>query len=536
MSTFKQEESHMERGTMKETQETYENASFPSPPAVSKEGDVALAASQQHIIVTDEDSRRICRRTDLYILSLLVWVYFLQILDKSIIGYSAVFGLKTDTHLVGNQYSDVGAIGYYAQLGAQPVGAFLLVKLKPRMLLPILTFCWGASLLGMCGSTNFAGLMASRFLLGLFEALCLPLFSLLTVAFYRRSEQPLRVAAWYSTNGLATSIGSALSYGLAQIKSDKLHSYQIIFLMTGLLTVLTAPIIWLRLDNSVVSARYLNAEDRVKAVERLRANQTGIATSKFKIEQIKEFFLDAKSWLFFCQSLAVNVGASVITVMGPILLQGIAGFSSETSVLLNIPFGVLQFILIWLSSYVAWKSSKKSYILAGFIAPVVVGCAILYAVPRTVQNKGALLFGYYLLAFLFAANPLIISWISGNTAGQTKKSAMITLYNAGSATGNIVGPYLYKASDSPAYLPGIRATMGFFCACEALIGLTVLWLFYLNKRHERTRVAKGKPAKLEDTSMHHRYQSGAQNEGEVAGDQAFLDKTDLENEMFKFIY
>lgn len=35
----------------------------------------------------------------------LIWVYFLQILDKSIIGYSTVFGLKTDAGLVGDQVS-----------------------------------------------------------------------------------------------------------------------------------------------------------------------------------------------------------------------------------------------------------------------------------------------------------------------------------------------------------------------------------------------------------------------------------------------
>lgn len=43
-------------------------------------------------------------------------VYFLQIADKTIIGLSAVYGLRRDAKLVGNQYSTIGAIGYYAQL------------------------------------------------------------------------------------------------------------------------------------------------------------------------------------------------------------------------------------------------------------------------------------------------------------------------------------------------------------------------------------------------------------------------------------
>lgn len=35
-------------------------------------------------------------------------------------------------------------------------------------------------------------------------------------------------------------LGSLLSYGLGHIKSDGLHSYQIIFLFCGLLTVVIA--------------------------------------------------------------------------------------------------------------------------------------------------------------------------------------------------------------------------------------------------------------------------------------------------------
>jgi hypothetical protein len=40
------------------------------------------------------------------------WVYFLQILDKSVIGYGAIFGMRKEANLVGNQYSVIGSAGY----------------------------------------------------------------------------------------------------------------------------------------------------------------------------------------------------------------------------------------------------------------------------------------------------------------------------------------------------------------------------------------------------------------------------------------
>lgn len=78
----------------------------------------------------------------------------------------------------------------------------------------------------MAASRNYGDLLATRFFLGLFEAGCLPLFSIITSQWYRRTEQPLRVAAWYSTNGLATIVASLLAYGLGHIKSGSLESWQ----------------------------------------------------------------------------------------------------------------------------------------------------------------------------------------------------------------------------------------------------------------------------------------------------------------------
>ena len=47
-------------------------------------------------------------------------VYFLQQLDKSVLSFSAVFGLSDDLGLQANQYSWLSSIIYIAQFFAQP--------------------------------------------------------------------------------------------------------------------------------------------------------------------------------------------------------------------------------------------------------------------------------------------------------------------------------------------------------------------------------------------------------------------------------
>lgn len=323
----------------------------------------------------------------------------------------------------------VGSIAPIAQLAWQPFSSFLIVKVPHRILMPALCLGWGIAQSCLAACHSYGDLLAARFFLGLFEAGCLPLFSIITSQWFRRAEQPLRVAAWYSTNGIATMVAAALSYGLGHIPSDALESWQIIFLFVGLVTILSVPFVYWKLDNDIPSARFLSEEDKPKAVERLRANQTGLGTHEFKFSHILELAIEPKTYLWIGLALLLNVGASVTNTFGPLILKGL-GFDKYTTSLLNIPFGFVQFVIIMFASWAAQRFKTKSVILASLTLPVIAGLAMLYAIPRTKGHEGALVAGYYLLAFLFGGNPLIVAWIVGNTAGTTKKSAVMSVYNA----------------------------------------------------------------------------------------------------------
>lgn len=181
-----------------------------------------------------------------------------------------------------------------------------------------------------------------------------------------------------------------------------------IFIVAGCLTVLTPILIWLRLDSDIEHARFLSPEDRLKAVERVRANKTGTGSNQYKWPHVIEAFLEPKTWLWIAMSLAVNVGASVTNVFGPLIISGM-GFDKYMTSLLNIPFGVMQLLAIIVSSYAAYKFRIKSAILALCMVPVVVGLVMLYTLDR--KSSAPLLVAYYFLALIFAANPLLVSWI-----------------------------------------------------------------------------------------------------------------------------
>lgn len=295
------------------------------------------------------------------------------------------------------------------------------------------------------------------------------------------------------------------------------------------MTIVTAPFIYWKLDNGVTSARFLNEKERLQAVERLRANQTGIGSQDFEMSEAIEVFLEPKTYLWVGMSLLLNVGAAVTNTFGPLILSGL-GFNKYITSLLNMPFGAVQFIIILLASYAAQKARLKAPVLLFLVLPVLAGLAMLYAIPR--KDTGALLGGYYLLAFLFGGNPLIVSWIVGNTAGTTKKSIVMSLYNAGSSAGNIVGPLLFSASDAPTYHPGLRSTLAIFVTLAVVILIQLVNLIFLNKLQARKRVANGKSAVIHDVSMEDHY---VDIDTEGVGEHAF-DLTDGKNDEFVYIY
>lgn len=240
--------------------------------------------------------------------------------------------------------------------------------------------------------------------------------------------------------------------------------------------------------------------------------------------------LEPKTYLWAGMALLLNVGASVTNTFGPLILSGL-GFDKYVSSLLNMPFGAVQLIIIMLASYAAQRARLKAPILLLIVLPVITGLAILYALPR--PNDAGLLIGYYLLGFLFGGIPLIVSWIVGNTAGTTKKTVVLSLYNASSGAGNIIGPLLFNANEAPTYYHGLKATLAIFAALAVVVSLQWVNLWLLNKAQARKRVRNGKMSTIHDSSMEDTYVDDFAQQG--LGEHAF-DLTDRKNDEFVYIY
>ncbi|TQN66872.1 putative transporter [Colletotrichum shisoi] len=516
------------------------------------------ASPEDRVAVTPADDARVLRRIDLVILPLMLFVYFLQGIDKSTLAYASVFGLIRDTGLVGHQYGWLGSVVYLAQLVMQFPLAWLLVKLPIGKFTSAMVAFWGVTLSCMAAAHNFGGLLAARFFLGVFETSVAPSFVAITQMWWRRREQTLRISYWYAMNGFTNMFGSLITYGLGHISSP-LKEYQIIFMFFGIITVVFSAVMFLYMPDSPVEAKFLNDHDKLIAIERLRMNQQGVMSREWRWDHLKESLLDIKTWFWFALVFSISIPSGGISTFGPLIVKSF-GFDSFQAILFNIPFGFVQLVSTVGGSWIATRIHKKGPVIAGLCIPPIAGCVMLMVLP-TAGQQAARLTGYYLISVYPGITPLIYSWSAANTAGDTKRKCTSAFLFVGQSVGNVVGPLLYKPAEAPRYTRGLTSNLALYCVIVVLVAATSLYIAFLNRSHSRRRVAMGKSAVILDTSLYSAVKTekmqrdqaaaagrragdegdemaaaGEGNAQEDVGARAFDNLTDLENEEFVFVF
>ncbi|KAK1039629.1 hypothetical protein LTS16_011108 [Friedmanniomyces endolithicus] len=225
------------------------------------DGDVAMALfnspDEIHEPIDPAEEARVVRKIDLMILPYLAVCYAFFYIDKTTLSNAAIFGIRADLKLVGQDYSWLSSIFYFGFLAWALPTNLLMQRLPIGKYLGFNIFLWGVFLMIQSAAKNFAGLAALRAFAGAAEACSDPSFMLITSMWYTRRQQPIRMGIWYTANGFGIALGGLLGFGIGHIKGA-LPSWKFEFLIIGALS------------------KGLTQKEKRIAVERLRDNQTGV--------------------------------------------------------------------------------------------------------------------------------------------------------------------------------------------------------------------------------------------------------------------
>ncbi|EJT98403.1 MFS general substrate transporter [Dacryopinax primogenitus] len=480
------------------------------------DGDEALKIvleEEGSVSMTPEEEAALLRKIDWHILPLLCIVYGLQYWDKTTLSYSSIMGIQTATHLVGQQYSWLGSIFYFGYLAFEYPTNRLLQRLPLAKFTAFNIVVWGIVLACMAGTTNFAGLMVVRFFLGVFEASVSPGFALLMSQWYRVNEQGVRTGLWFSFNGFAIIFGGLVAYALA--KDDQAHELSIagwkaVFVIAGCLTIAFGVVLYLVMPDSPLTARWLTPREKTMVIERIRGNNQGVGNKKFKLHQFIEAFMDIKTWLFVAFSLIADIPNGGLSNFFSLIITSF-GFTAQQSLLYGCPAGAVEVITIIGFLWLGDKFNARLLFAAVSETISLLGIVLIYALPTSM--KVGRLFGYYLTGASATGIVTILSLISSNVAGYTKKTTVAALYLIFYCVGNLIGPQVFQAKDAPRYTPALITIV----VCFSLCILILLAIWYINHR-ENIR----------------RDEMKSRGEYVHVPNQEFLDQTDLENKAFRY--
>lgn len=201
---------------------------------------------------------------------------------------------------------------------------------------------------------------------------------------------------WNAMNGVALIVGSLSTYGLGHIDSPNLFSYQIIFLFCGCLTLVFAVVAFFLMPDDPITAGFWDEREDLIAIERLRANQMGVISRKWRWDHVREVFLDLKTWCWFITVMSISIPSGGIGTFGPLIVKTF-GFDKFHTILFNTPFGAVQICATLGGGWLATRLKRKGLVIFLFSLPCIVGCCVILKVDRIPANRGVLLFAYYLV-------------------------------------------------------------------------------------------------------------------------------------------
>ncbi|KAJ5517800.1 Major facilitator superfamily domain general substrate transporter [Penicillium expansum] len=439
-----------------------------------------------------EDKRKkVFHKVDKRLIPMLAVLYLMCHIDRANIGNAKIEGMVQDLKMTGLQYNTVLSIFFIPYVLFEVPSNIILKKFKrPSAYLGLLVLTWGIIMTCTGLVKNYAGLMATRVLLGVFEAGFFPGAIYLCSYWYMPKELALRISYFYCASALSGAFSGLLAAAIAKMDGTAgLEGWRWIFILEGLASVaLGIACFFLLIDTPALSKRWLSPEEIRYLELSMFIKQGGTSTGEagFKWRDLKVVLLNwriyVQAYLLFCQS-ALSYGTKFTL---PTITKAM-GFSSTNAQLTSAP----PYIAGAISAIVFARLSDRFYWRMPFVCIPMIIVVVAYSIIMSLngaleEKKGVAYFAVVLSVIgIYPIQPGAASWNANNIAPASRRAMGIALVNCVGNIGGILGSFMYIEKESPKYTTGFGLSLalggvGFFVA------LFLEWTYKMgNARKER---------------------------------------------------
>ncbi|KAF2160669.1 hypothetical protein M409DRAFT_28809 [Zasmidium cellare ATCC 36951] len=423
------------------------------------------------IILDPKTEKRILRKLDLTLIPMLWLLMIISFADRSGIANAKIQGMDVDLDLTGNKYNMAVMVFTIAYMIFGIPANIVFRILGPKSLAGMMVF-WGVCAGAQGLVKNYAGLVAFRFLMGVFEAGFVPGSAYLIGSYYKKDEFLKRYAFFFSGAIIAGAFNGLLSFALAKADgAGGLAGWRWIFIVEGLITVVMAGLAYVLLPNFPESTTLFHGHEKAILLERLRLDGGLISNDDNLRPNVLAALLDWKIWLATLVYMCAQENVSSIAAFLPSILKGL-GYTSVSAQIHSIPVYCTAFALTLLCAYTSERLHQR-YIFALLGALLnLTGLVLQLAYPHAVHVR--YMGTFFMTSGCYIVMPIMVVWNAINVGKGYKRVVAFAMTTAVGNCGALVSSNVYITEEAPGYRTGFSVGVGMSClAILAMMGLYI---------------------------------------------------------------
>ncbi|KAG9324800.1 hypothetical protein KVV02_004673 [Mortierella alpina] len=431
-----------------------------------------------------EEVRRVRWKVDKRLIPMLSLLYLCSYLDRVNLGNAKVANLEADLNLTSGLFNMAGSIFYIGYILGEIPANLALKKVGPKIWLPLTMIGFGGMSMCTAAVTNGAGLLATRFFLGLAESGYAPTPVFIISLWYPRREHAFRAGIFFSTATVAGAFGGLVAYGISQLQGlGGLRAWQWIFLLEGLFTVACCIIVYLILPDFPETSTFLSPAEKELNIKRLKFDAGPASSTAFSWPEFWAAFKDWKVYAFIYVGLLHAVALTSLGLFVPSITRGF-GYDPIATQLMTVPIYTVACFCTLLCAYSSDRFTERGFHVAAPMFIAAVGYVLLI-----ITRHSSLVLRYISLVIctsgVYAAIPVLLAWKPSIIGGHAKRGTAIAFVMAAVQIGGIIGGQVYRNDDAPLYVRGNATCAGIlFLDVFSLLGFKYI-LYRENRRRDQ---------------------------------------------------
>ncbi|KAI0236264.1 hypothetical protein L0F63_003848 [Massospora cicadina] len=313
----------------------------------------------EDIALVEINSKRLVRKLDVRIVPYLVLLSAVCFLDRVSIGHARLYGLEESLKLSQGEYSWILSIFFVGYVLFEIPSNLVMKKVSPPTWIARIMVTWGIVTMCMAATTNFSGLMAARFFLGVSEAGLFPGIIFLMSFWYTRQEQGIRIV--FLSASSRARLGSKLA----------LHG------------------------------------ERDFLICKLEASHVDLELNKFSLHQFSACFRDMKMYLYALLYLGLQCPMYSLSLLMPTIINNM-GVNKVTTMLLTSPPCALAFVITIINAWHSDRTLNQGFHIMATCTLAIFGFTIMIlATPLSLRYAAIMV----IMVGTVASFPPTLSWL-----------------------------------------------------------------------------------------------------------------------------